>query len=646
MSVAACTDDVFRVVDDHDDVDPSPQRAREEVEHVIPLETGSVSGISDLPKLALVSEELPPASPTPVSHKLAGSLAVEAEPETKQDTHTVLNGAPLEAAAVSGTPRTTESPRVFGSEDPSSFPLSTRQPPPLPPPNSEPPSSLLPPSSEETVCSSGAHDVEKTAQQKTLNKPDGFPQEAMGGTSGPDLARAALQPGSNVDFRQITEICARLEAVPSEVSSVVEILSTALRDRERPLRQILQALTIAHELMYSKEATHAFRREPGLSEALGVLREVRDSSLGAPFDENIRMLATEVDRACFDHLPERRRSSVSSGGVFGGFGKTGFNFQATADKITEKTSTALQKAGKKAGKTFDRVASSVRQEAERTWTSMATTGVGEASANLMSTQAAPGTAGTARLLPFTPPDRVAQGSHAASLATEHELHRKRQFMETSVLEEEQQLQWALNMSMAPPVSPPTSSSVSADTKSILGEGAVSANPRQRLEHAEAQIQRIAATVDDTAMRAIDISTECSDFRARLRESMNLAKRLQARLREAESQLLAEKRRHSVLEASLSAAAAASPSEAATAAFEERPENAPSSAASMDRPVVVSVPSAAAADSIVSEVSENEHVTKERQLRARVAELEALVAAANGGTGCPSAGLDAQPSSPL
>jgi len=46
------------------------------------------------------------------------------------------------------------------------------------------------------------------------------------------LVRTALDPGSHVDFPQITRICDRLEEEPAEVPGVVRLLAGKLRDKE------------------------------------------------------------------------------------------------------------------------------------------------------------------------------------------------------------------------------------------------------------------------------------------------------------------------------------------------------------------------------------------------------------------------------
>lgn len=211
--------------------------------------------------------------------------------------------------------------------------------------------------------------------------------EANGGAAATaaHLASAALQPGSSVDFPLITELCDRLEAFPEEVPAATRVLSVALRDwREECLQRTLKALTIANEMMYNGMAVDAFRAEKNLRSALISLRQVRDSGFGYVVDENIRMLATEVERVVFAEgaMPPGRselisRSEDSRVGTLGNlswerFERAAGSAMSRADRILEKTAKNVESATQKAGKAFERMASSVGQEADRAWTSMAT----------------------------------------------------------------------------------------------------------------------------------------------------------------------------------------------------------------------------------------------------------------------------------
>ncbi|CAE7255800.1 unnamed protein product [Symbiodinium natans] len=102
-----------------------------------------------------------------------------------------------------------------------------------------------------------------------------------------------------VDFPQITEICELLAAKPQEAPEAVKLLVSALRDKDAPVRKKLKALTITNEMLYDERAVLCFREAPSLPAALATLRVLQDSGLSEYVDENIRMLATEIDKVCF-----------------------------------------------------------------------------------------------------------------------------------------------------------------------------------------------------------------------------------------------------------------------------------------------------------------------------------------------------------
>jgi len=138
----------------------------------------------------------------------------------------------------------------------------------------------------------------------------GIPLHAPPPASAAGLVRAALLPSSNVNFPQITEICERVAAEPPEAAEAVGLLVYALRDNYAPYRKKLKALTISNEMMYDELARSTFRTVDGLQEVLGVLRSVRNSGLGSAMDDNIRMLATEIEKNCFSEGGAPQRSGL------------------------------------------------------------------------------------------------------------------------------------------------------------------------------------------------------------------------------------------------------------------------------------------------------------------------------------------------
>lgn len=117
--------------------------------------------------------------------------------------------------------------------------------------------------------------------------------------SGADLVRSALLPGTHVNFPQITAICERTAANPAELQDTVQSLAASLRDRYADSKKTLKALTIVNEMMYDEHAVAIFRCQANLQDALTNLRATKDTGLGSAVHDNIRMLATEIERTCF-----------------------------------------------------------------------------------------------------------------------------------------------------------------------------------------------------------------------------------------------------------------------------------------------------------------------------------------------------------
>ncbi|CAJ1347910.1 unnamed protein product [Effrenium voratum] len=145
------------------------------------------------------------------------------------------------------------------------------------------------------------------------------------------LVRQALLPGSKVDFPQITEICELIAAKPQEGPEAIRLLVAAMRDKDGPFRKKLKALTIANEMLYDESSIVCFREVPNLQLALQGLRTLKDSGLSEYVDENIRMLATEVDKVCFSETGGGARGHASRLRSLGSALKT--NLEAAAKNL-------------------------------------------------------------------------------------------------------------------------------------------------------------------------------------------------------------------------------------------------------------------------------------------------------------------------
>jgi hypothetical protein len=173
------------------------------------------------------------------------------------------------------------------------------------------------------------------------------------------LVHVALQPSSKVDFPQITELCDRTEASPRDMVAVTTLLLAVLCG---PIgfKEKLKVLTIMNEMLYNSEALACFYQAPGLPATLTALMATKDSGLGEVADQSIRMLATEIDKACAVSLcSESPNSSLSSSGSSVGSGRRRRRLPAAPSaaqvrRKLERTSTALE-----------RTTSSMRESAEK-----------------------------------------------------------------------------------------------------------------------------------------------------------------------------------------------------------------------------------------------------------------------------------------
>eukprot|EP00438_Fugacium_kawagutii_P031994 Skav227523 [mRNA] locus=scaffold2269:148757:153595:- [translate_table: standard] len=166
---------------------------------------------------------------------------------------------------------------------------------------------------------------------------------------------------------------------PSELQAAVVVLATALRERRQadargidvvlsfpvrhPLRVKLKALTIANEMLYNPRAVQEFGSVDGLRDSLEVLRQVRGSELGPAMDENVRMLATEIEVKCFhEKLPPSNGTGWTSftKAMSSDFEKA----RQMAKKNLQHFSQKAEKHMEKAERVFEKGATKFMQEAE------------------------------------------------------------------------------------------------------------------------------------------------------------------------------------------------------------------------------------------------------------------------------------------
>mmetsp|Transcript_130 Transcript_130/g.460 ORF Transcript_130/g.460 Transcript_130/m.460 type:complete len:140 (-) Transcript_130:333-752(-) len=106
------------------------------------------------------------------------------------------------------------------------------------------------------------------------------------------VADLVSSEGGRVDFPTVTDICERIEQDPCQVDGVARVLVHSL-DTSKGSACHLKALTVAHELLYDKDARHALLLEPGL---VKTLEGIKNGRLQDPAAEVSYVLASEILR--------------------------------------------------------------------------------------------------------------------------------------------------------------------------------------------------------------------------------------------------------------------------------------------------------------------------------------------------------------
>lgn len=117
---------------------------------------------------------------------------------------------------------------------------------------------------------------------------------------------AALDPHTQLDFPLITEICDVAAQSPAEADVGISVLVATLGEQKvkaGDARNITQdyykVLTIINEMLYDDDLVQILRRTPGLTPALERLKAFSDGDIGEPVDENIRILANEIEKTVY-----------------------------------------------------------------------------------------------------------------------------------------------------------------------------------------------------------------------------------------------------------------------------------------------------------------------------------------------------------
>lgn len=117
----------------------------------------------------------------------------------------------------------------------------------------------------------------------------------------------SLDPQAHLDFPKVTDICEAAARNPEGADVAMAILVATLGQQElkagdtRSITQdYVKVLTIFNEMLYNNQLVEVLRRTLGLKPALERLRDFREGRMGDTSDENIRMLATEVEKRVFE----------------------------------------------------------------------------------------------------------------------------------------------------------------------------------------------------------------------------------------------------------------------------------------------------------------------------------------------------------
>jgi len=109
-----------------------------------------------------------------------------------------------------------------------------------------------------------------------------------------------------LDYCSITNICDAVASNPSEASASCAVLVAALEEQEfksgdaRNITQDnLKVLTIMNEMLQDRYIVSLLRNVPRFEANLQRLRQFKKGSMGEVTDENIRILATEIEKTVF-----------------------------------------------------------------------------------------------------------------------------------------------------------------------------------------------------------------------------------------------------------------------------------------------------------------------------------------------------------
>jgi len=137
-------------------------------------------------------------------------------------------------------------------------------------------------------------------------------------------------------------------------------------------REKLKVLTMVNEMLYNADAVCLFQSSPGLCCMLETLQLTQETGLGAAADESIRMLATEIRKACSPAPSSPSSSSSSTASLSSGSSSLRSRLRSAPSAakmrsvLEKKTSSMLQSAEKVAVQSLDAALTSAEKTVDST----------------------------------------------------------------------------------------------------------------------------------------------------------------------------------------------------------------------------------------------------------------------------------------
>eukprot|EP00927_Polykrikos_kofoidii_P069326 TRINITY_DN64759_c0_g1_i1.p1 TRINITY_DN64759_c0_g1~~TRINITY_DN64759_c0_g1_i1.p1 ORF type:complete len:270 (+),score=28.18 TRINITY_DN64759_c0_g1_i1:40-810(+) len=132
----------------------------------------------------------------------------------------------------------------------------------------------------------------------------------------------ALDPEVCLDFPQLTDICDAMAANPATADMAASVLVATLTeealkpgDIRNVTRDYLKVLTMINEMVFDAQVAQVVRQTEGLRLALDRLKQFKEGDMGVTTNDNIRMLACEIEKRVFEDRTEPLQAPPEERGV-------------------------------------------------------------------------------------------------------------------------------------------------------------------------------------------------------------------------------------------------------------------------------------------------------------------------------------------